>query len=78
MHSPCKRKVLGLSPSSGTILGESMTLDKSSIYDNLRIQIVKLHKENNALRSDIEILKVALADEVAEKYKAYQKLSKLT
>jgi len=49
--------------------------DKTSIYDQLRIEILELKKENDSLKSDIEVLKRALADEVHEKYKAYQKLA---
>ena len=52
--------------------------DKTSIYDQLRIQIVELKRDNDALKSDNEVLKRALSEEVAEKYRAYEKLARLS
>ena len=52
--------------------------DKTSIYDQLRIQIVELKKDNDALRSDNEVLKRALSEEVAEKYRAYERLARIS
>jgi len=55
-----------------------MVDDKISLYDQLRIQIVELKKDNDALKSDNEVLKRALSEEVAEKYRAYEKLARLS
>ena len=52
--------------------------DKTSIYDQLRIQIVELKRDNDALKADNEVLKRALSEEVAEKYRAYEKLARLS
>ena len=46
-----------------------------SLYDELRIQIVELHRSNLSLRDEVEALKNALSEEVKEKYKAYEKLA---
>ena len=52
--------------------------DKTSIYDQLRIQIVELTKSNDNLRAEIKELRKELVEEVRLKYKAYEKLSKLS
>ena len=54
-----------------------MVDNKTSIYDELRIQIIELKRDNDALKSDIEVLKRALSEEVAEKYRAYERIAKL-
>lgn len=55
-----------------------MTNKNQSLYDDLRIQIVELHKENRSLRDEIDVLKHSLAEEVKEKYKCYERLAKIT
>jgi len=55
-----------------------MVDNKTSIYDELRIHILELKRDNDALKSDNEILKRALSEEVAEKYRAYEKLARLS
>ena len=52
--------------------------EKTSIYDQLRTQIVELTKTNDNLRSEIRELRKELVEEVRLKYKAYEKLSKLS
>jgi len=63
------------------ILGERQKMshpEKTSIYDQLRTQIIELTKTNDNLRSEIRELRKELVEEVRLKYKAYEKLSKLS
>jgi len=56
--------------------------DMSGLNDTheevLRRELISLKKEINALKSDNEILKRALSEEVSEKYRAYEKLARLS
>ena len=60
------------------ILGVKMVDNKTSIYDELRLQILELSKSNDNLRAEIKELRKELAEEAALKYKAYEKLAKLS
>ena len=55
-----------------------MVDNKTSIYDELRLQILELSKSNDNLRAEIKELRKELAEEAALKYKAYEKLAKLS
>ena len=44
--------------------------------EELRKMLVTSKKENNFLKQEIEMLKKALSEEVAEKYRCYQKISR--
>jgi len=52
--------------------------NKTSVYDDLRVRIIELSKTNDSLRTEIEYLRKELAEEVALKYKAYEKLGNIS